>query len=34
MLEFALGFALGWVLFNRPAFVQSAIDWVKAKLGY
>jgi hypothetical protein len=35
MLEFAfvfgLGFATGWILFEKPEVARNAWDWVKAK---
>lgn len=37
MMEFAfvfgLGFASGWLLFEKPEMVRNGYDWVKAKVG-
>lgn len=31
MISFGLGFLVGWLVFKRPAFVNTAIAWVKEK---
>lgn len=33
LLWFGLGFAVGWLVFKRPAWVEFAFGWVKSKLG-
>jgi len=29
----AIGFVAGWILFKRPQWVESAIAWIKSKVG-
>lgn len=31
-LHLIVGFAIGWVVFKRPAFAQAFIDKIKAKI--
>jgi hypothetical protein len=33
LIWIALGFVIGWVVFQRPQWATNLINWIKTKIG-